>query len=482
MFSDATCTFFLSGKTPSKTLVLIFRKTKYGWKIEQNVPYTSFLIDLLGLLGMSYLNSIVFIVLAFFVGLSPNCFSTPNSSALIADRIIDGVSQKPLTGSAILIQDEKIIDIVSESSIPDGYVITKLDGMTLMPGLINGHEHPLLHLDDYQNGHLQVSSAYKALLGLATMQRWLQHGWTTIRVMGDGDVFYGNQDIRRAIEEGVFVGPRITGAAHYISITGGGGDINFLSPEQSVLADGLIADGPEEIRKAIRTEIKYGSDWIKIMVTGAFHSVGDNPKNVAFSDEELSAAIAEANRHNIPVAAHAHATAGINKAVRAGARSIEHGTYLDDESIRLMARKGNYYVPTIYVGDYYAGTGKLLAQGKNDDPYLSYRKEWLSNIKKAHVAGVKIVVGVDLGGYAIEPHVYAREFAALIEAGLSPMDAIMAGTSVAAEMLRWEDRVGAIRSGLLADIIAVDGNPLEDISALEHPTFVMMGGLVIRQP
>ena len=129
---------------------MIFRKTKYGWKIEQHVPYTSFLIDLLGLLGMFHLNFLVFIVLTFFVGLSPNGFSTPNSSALVADRIIDGISQKPLTGSAILTKDEKIIDIVSENSIPDGYIITRFDGMTLMPGLINGHEHPLLYLDDYQ--------------------------------------------------------------------------------------------------------------------------------------------------------------------------------------------------------------------------------------------------------------------------------------------------------------------------------------------
>ena len=460
----------------------MFLKTTDRWEIRQNFSYTYVHINLLGLPEMTHLKILFVVLLAVFVGHSPKGFSKQNSSALIADRIIDGVSQKPVMGSAILIKDEKIIDVVSETSIPDGYIITRLDGMTLMPGLINGHEHPLLHLDDYQNGHLQASSAYKALLGLATMQRWLQHGWTTIRVMGDGDVYYANQDIRRAIEEGVFVGPRITGAAHYISITGGGGDVNFLSPEQSVIADGLIADGPEEIRKAIRTEIKYGSDWIKIMVTGAFHTVGDDPKNVAFSDEELSVAIAEAGRHNVPVAAHAHAASGINKAVNAGVRSIEHGTYLDDESIRLMVRNGTYYVPTIYVGDYYAGTGKLLAQEKNDGPYLSYRKEWLENIKKAHAAGVKIVVGVDLGGYNIEPHVYAREFATLIEAGLSPMEAIKAGTSIAAEMLRWEDRVGSIRSGMLADIIAVSGDPLEDISVLENPSFVMIGGVLVRSP
>lgn len=218
------------------------------------------------------------------------------------------------------------------------------------------------------------------------------------------------------------------------------------------------------------------------MVTGAFHSVGDDPRNVAFSPEELREAMAESARHNVPVAAHAHATAGINQAIIAGVRSIEHGTYLDDESIRLMIEHGTYYVPTIYVGDYYAGTDKLLAQEKNDDVYLLYRDEWLRRIGSAHRQGVKIVVGVDLGGYAIDPQVYAREFATLVEAGLSPMDAIRAGTSVAAEMLRWDDQVGSIKVGKLADIIAVPGNPLDDMSLLENPQFVMLGGQIIRTP
>jgi imidazolonepropionase-like amidohydrolase len=300
--------------------------------------------------------------------------------------------------------------------------------------------------------------------------------------MGDGDVFYGNQDLARVIAEGVFEGPRVTGAAHYISITGGGGDINFMSPEQRLIADGLIADGPDEIRKAIREEIKYGSDWIKLLVTGAFHSVGDDPRNVAFSPEELEAAVAEAARHNVPVAAHAHATAGINQAIRAGVRSIEHGTYLDAESIALMVEYGTYYVPTIYVGDYYAGTDKLLAQEKNDDVYLSYRDQWFDMIGRAHRAGVRIVVGVDLGGYNIEPTAYAREFAVLVEAGLSPMAAIQAGTSVAADMLRWSDRVGRIKMGLLADIIAVPGDPLQDLTVLESPSMVMKGGVFIKRP
>lgn len=426
---------------------------------------------------MPILKALCTLVIVLVISLSPNTYA--EQYALISDGVIDGISNDLLKNKAVIVTDSKVTSIVDLTKIPNDVIRIDLPGTTLMPGMINAHEHPLLYKDDYQSGHLQSSSAYKALLGLSNLQRLLKAGWTTIRVMGDGDVYYANQDIRRTIDEGVFIGPRLTGAAHYISITGGGGDINYFSPEQQVIADGLIADGPDEIRKAIRKEIKYGSDWIKIMVTGAFMSVGDDPRNVAFSPEELSAAIEEASRQNIPVAAHAHATAGINQAVIAGVRSIEHGSYLDEESIALMVEHQTYYVPTIYVGDYYANSGKLLAQSKNDDFYLSFRDDWLQMIGKAHRAGVKIAVGSDLCGSAVESHVCAREFATLIEAGLSPMDAIKAGTSVGAELLQWDDQIGSIEVDKLADIIAVPGNPLVDISALEKPVFVMKNGQII---
>lgn len=400
--------------------------------------------------------------------------------ALIPDALIDSVGEQLQTGLAVIVEGEYIVDVVPVADLPADIERLPLPGLTLMPGLINGHEHPLIYSDDYQNAHLAASSAYKALLGLAALQRMLEHGWTTVRVMGDADVLFANQDIARAVADGVHTAPRITGAGHYLSITGGGGDINYLSPEQAIAADGYIVDGPMAVRRAVRREIKYGSDWIKILVTGAFHSVGDDPKNVAFSPDELAEAVAEANRHSVPVAAHAHANAGINQAVTAGVRSIEHGTYLDDRSIALMVEHGTFYVPTIYVGDYYAGTDKLLAQEKNDDIYLNYRDEWLARIGEAHRAGVKIVAGSDLGGYHIDPRAYAREIAVLTEAGLSPMDAIKAATAVAAEMLQWQDRVGTVQSGRWADLIAVPGNPLQDLSRLEDPSFVMKGGAIIR--
>ena len=402
--------------------------------------------------------------------------------ALVADRLIDGRADRARDGVVVVIEDDRIAVVGDRSAIPPGAAVIELPGATLMLGMINAHEHPMNYADDYQNAHLQSSSAYKALLGLAALQRSLLAGWTGIRVVGDIDVYYGNQDLRRVIDKGIFIGPRMTGAGHYISITGGGGDVNFFSPEQNVIADGLVADGPEEIRKAIRREVKYGSDWIKLLVTGAFMSVGDNPRNVAFSPEELRAAVEEANRLGVPVAAHAHAAEGIKQAVRAGVRSIEHGTYMDAEATRMMAKSGTFLVPTVYVGDYYAEGDLLLAQDKQDDYTKNYRSKFLAAIGRAHDAGVKIAVGVDLGGYAIDPIVFAREFAVLHEAGMTPMEAIQAGTRVGAELLQWDDRLGTIEAGKLADIIAVPGNPLEDLSALERVSFVMIGGKVVKRP
>jgi imidazolonepropionase-like amidohydrolase len=402
--------------------------------------------------------------------------------ALVAERVIDGVGDRARTGTVVVVDGERIVAVGDRSVIPAGAKVIDLPGQTLMPGFINCHEHPLMYGDDYQNAHLQASSAYKALMGLAALQRQLQAGWTTVRVMGDADVFYANQDIRKTVDSGIFVAPRLTGAAHYISITGGGGDVNYISPEQQVIADGLVADGPEEIRKAIREEIKFGSDWIKLLVTGAYQSVGDDPRNVAFSPEELRAAVEEANRHNVPVAAHAHATDGIKQAVAAGVRSIEHGTFIDDEGIRMMAEKGTFLVPTIYVGDYYTEGDKLRAQDKQDDYAANERPKFLARVGRAHQQGVKVAVGVDLGGYMTDPVVFVREMAVLVEAGLTPMQAIQAGTRVGAELLRWDDRLGTVQVGKLADLVAVSGNPLEDMKALERVEFVMVGGKVAKAP
>ena len=423
-------------------------------------------------------NAVVLAFTALFAGTQ----AAAEPIALVADRVIDGVAASARENAVVVVDGDRIVAVGDRSVIPAGAKVIELAGQTLMPGFINCHEHPLMYADDYQNAHLQASSAYKALMGLAALQRQLLAGWTTVRVMGDADVHYANQDIRKTVDAGIFIAPRLTGAGHYISITGGGGDVNYFSPEQKVIADGLVADGPEEIRKAVREEIKYGSDWIKLLVTGAYQSVGDDPRNVAFAPEELQAAVSEASRHNVPVAAHAHAVDGIKQAVAAGVRSIEHGTFLDDEGIRMMVAKGTFLVPTIYVGDYYTEGDKLRAQDKQDEYATHQRGKFLAAVGRAHKQGVKVAVGVDLGGYMTDPKVFVREMAVLVEAGFTPMEAIQAGTRVGAELLRWDDRLGTVQAGKLADLVAVTGNPLEDMKALESVGFVMVGGRVAKSP
>ncbi|MCX7056383.1 MAG: amidohydrolase family protein [Pseudomonadota bacterium] len=406
-------------------------------------------------------------------------------TALVAARVIDGRSDTLSKATVVVVDGKTIVAIGGRSVIPADAEVIELGDATLMPGMINTHEHPLMSTSDYQNAHLATSSAYKALTALAGLQKLLLAGWTSVRVMGDADVGYANQDLRRLIDSGLFLGPRMTGAAHYISITGGGGDVNYLSPEQTVRPDGLIADGPEEIRKAIRNEIKYGADWVKLLVTGAFESVGDDPRNIAFSPEELRAAVEEAARHGVPVAAHAHATEGIRQAVLAGVRSIEHGTYVDDETLHEMARRGTYMVPTVYLGDYYDKGDQgdhLRAQDKNDDYIKNGRAAFLATILRAHKYGVKLAIGLDLGAGIADPSVYANEFGVFVEAGIPPMAAIQAGTRVAAELLRWDNRLGTLEKGKLADVIAVPGNPLVDITALRHVSMVMLGGKLIKRP
>jgi imidazolonepropionase-like amidohydrolase len=420
------------------------------------------------------------LALAFgVIGLPPT--AECGTLAVVAGRLIDGEGEGVRHEVAVVIEDDTIVAVGGSEVIPADAEIIDLGSATLLPGLIDAHVHPLIRMDDYQTDHLRESSAAKALRGLKAVQDALRAGWTSLRIAGDDDVFYAPVEMRRAIDRGLFVGPRLAVAPHYLSITGGGGDINFFSPEQHLIADGLIVDGVDAMRRAVRTEIKYGADWIKLLVTGAFMSAGDNPKDVHFSQEELEVAVAEANRLGVPVMAHAHSAEGIKMAVRAGVRSIEHGTFIDSEGVQLMVEHGTYLVPTVYIGDYYIEERPdSPSQQKMVELSKKYRDEFVANIGRAIRAGVKVAVGSDFGGY--DSTINAREFASLVEAGMTPMQAIQAGTRIGAELLGWEDRVGTIEPGKLADIIAVAGDPLQDLSELERVIFVMKGGEIVKAP
>lgn len=400
-------------------------------------------------------------------------------TAIICGKLITAEDNKVYNNTVIIIKADKIVEIGTRDIIKPDYKIIDLSEYTVLPGLIDAHVHPLIYGDDYQVNHLKGSSAFNALRGLKTVQNWLNEGWTSIRVAGDADTQYAHFEIRDAINAGLFDGPRIYGAGHYLSVTGGGGDINFLSPDQSVISDGLVVDGVDEIQKAIREEIKYGSDWIKLLVTGAFMSEGDDPKNVQFSDEEIIAAVEEAKRRGIPVMAHAHATEGINKAIKFGARSIEHGTFLNDESIDLFLEYDVFLIPTVSVGEYGLETWKdSKAQAKMYELTKKFREDSWKMYSKSIERGVKIGVGSDNVGFP--PNFAATEFRLLVKLGMTPLQAIMAGTKVNAELLMKDDEIGSIKVGKLADIIATKENPLDDISELSRVKFVMKGGKVIK--
>ena len=399
--------------------------------------------------------------------------------ALICGNLITAKDKHVLTDAVIIVKGERIVEVGTKDLIKPDYTIVDLSEFTVLPGMIDAHTHPLIYGSEYQTNHLKGSSAFNALRGLKTVQEWLEAGWTTIRIAGDADIKYAHFEIRDAINAGLFKGPRIFGAGHYISVTGGGGDINYISNEQTVIPDGLIVDGKDEMRKAIRQEIKNGSDWIKLLVTGAFMSTGDNPKNVHFSDEELLTAVEEAGQRNIPVMMHAHAKEGIVKAIKFGARSIEHGTFLDGETIDLFLEYDTYLIPTLTVSTYFRlndpGNVALI---KTERSQKEFREARMKVLGEAHKRGVKIGIGSDNVGF---PGSFAaNEFHEFVKFGMTPIEAIIAGTKVNAELLKMDDSIGTIEAGKYADIIATKMNPLEDITELQRVQFVMKGGEIIK--
>lgn len=397
--------------------------------------------------------------------------------AIKTGRVLDVRTGQMINNALILIEGDRITAIGPNVTVPAGAEVIDLKTMTVLPGLIDSHTHLTFAPGIGGPGLLAQSPSRQALIGAKNARITLMAGFTTVRnVHAKG---YSDVALRDAINAGDVPGPRIIASGPALSITGGHADENFLPWEFQYQAEG-VADGVEGVMRKTREIIKYGADVIKFCATGGVLSLGDDPKHAAFTFEEMKAIVAEAHRVGRKVAAHAHGGEGLKLAVLAGVDSIEHGTYIDDEGIRLMKEKGTYLVPTIYLTDWflenYEKLGlppQIIAKAKEVMPAMK------KNLTHAIRQGVPVAFGTDS---AVYPHgLNAREFAVLVRMGLTPIQAIQTATVHASKLLGWDDRAGAVEPGKFADLIAVEGDPTKDVTQLERIKFVMKGGSVVKK-
>ena len=398
--------------------------------------------------------------------------------AIRAARLIDGRGGTPMLNPVILIDSTRITAVGPRLAIPPGATVIDLGNATILPGLIDCHTH-ITGGDpgDYYEGIFRRSPIDYAVAAPTFARRTLLAGFTSVRDVGSGEFI--DVALRRAIDSGLVDGPRMQVATLAIGSTGGHNDLVGFSPYIKFGQFSGVADGVDEIRKLVRFEVKNGADVIKLIASAGVLSEEQSAGAPQYSQEEMNAAVQEAAQWGRKVAAHAHGAEAIKRAVRAGVASIEHGSLLDDEGIRLMKERGTYLVADVYNDDYIMAEYQRLGFPKKIlDKERQIGKLQRENFRKAARAGVKIAYGTDAGVY---PHGWnGKQFAVMVRYGLTPMQAIQAATTSAADLLGWSDRVGAVAPGLYADLIAVDGDPLADITELERVKFVMKGGTVYR--
>jgi imidazolonepropionase-like amidohydrolase len=399
--------------------------------------------------------------------------------AIRCGRLIDGKNASVVADATIVIEGERIREVTSGRAMKDVEPID-LSTHTCLPGLIDNHTHLLLQGDitaaDYDAQLLKESIPYRAIRATAAARTALFNGFTTLRDLETEGAMYADVDVKTAIERGVVPGPRLYVATRALAPTGMYPLLGY-SWELHMPEGVQIADGVDGVRQAVREQVKYGADWIKyyadrryFVKDGALHSW------VNFSDEEAEALVAEAHRLGRKVAAHAMGREGIESALRAGADTIEHGFGLDEEMMDRMVRQGTYWCPTLYVGVYVA-EGRAAAGAPIWKTMVELAKQAFSTAVKR---GVKISYGTDAGGYSWSEN-QAKELSYMVRYGMSPLQAIQSATSVAAALLGEQDRLGTLEPGKLADIVAVAGDPLADVSELERVRFVMKGGVVVKR-
>jgi imidazolonepropionase-like amidohydrolase len=398
-----------------------------------------------------------------------------------AARLLDGRGGAALAPAVVRIEGERIVAVGANLPVPAGSRVIDLGSATLLPGLIDLHTHLTSRMGvHWEDGLVKTTPGHDALWGARNARVTLDAGFTTVRDLGPTWP-YVDVDLRNAINEGAVPGPRMLVAGNYVSSTGGAGDARQFSVYVDVPVVKNLADGPDEVTRAVRTNLKNGADFIKILATGAILSKGISPGAQQYSDAEIQAAVTEATRWGRQVASHAHGAGGIKASIRAGVRTVDHGSALDDEAIALIkaSSRRTFYVPTLYTSAAIALDGEknnIPAAERERSRQMAAVKE--AGFRRALAAGIPIGFATDA---AVIPHgLNAREFSVRVRLGETPMSAITSATALNAEILGWQDRVGTVEAGKFADLIAVAGDPLTDITELERVVFVMKGGAVHR--
>ncbi|HWP81717.1 MAG TPA: amidohydrolase family protein [Bacteroidota bacterium] len=410
------------------------------------------------------------IPLLAFLLLTLASVSTPQATAIKAGRLLDPKSGNLLPNQTIVIEGGRIISIGSHITIPSDVTVIDLSNLTVLPGLIDCHTHVLLQPEDERGipPNVGKTQAFRTVQGVAAAKKNLEAGFTTLRDVDSEGAEFADVAIRDGINKGIIPGPRMLVSTLALSITGGHMNV-YLNPALHIPNLAAMADSKEAMVAEVRRQIKYGADWIKLYATGTLRHI--NPQTLEpmsqVSIEEVQAVVNEAKRFGKDVAAHAYGGEGAKNAILGGARSIEHGMLMDDEILRLMVQKGTYWCPTL---------GVYIPEHPEDD--TEFRRRIVARhrevFQKAMKMGVKIAFGTDVGAYAHGTSV--REFILMVDYGMKPLDAIRSATLTASELLRMEREIGTLEPGKYADIIAVEGNPLENIRALERVKFVMKEG------